>query len=385
MGNKGDIYVKAVETRREMNDFVALPRRIYAGNPYYVPDLDIDVRATFKSEDNVSLEFSEIQPFVAYDGGEIVGRIVAIVNRRANEKWGTRVVRFGMIEFVDSVDVAAALLAAVERWGKERGMDEVEGPMGIFDFDKEGMLVDGFDQMSSMVTIYNPPYYPRHLETCGYTKKVDWIQIKVDVPKEIPERFVRVAHLCRERFHLTTHKLTNGDIKQGYGKRVFQLLNEAYSSLFGYSELSDSQIDQFVKRYMSLIDFRMVSLVENGKGELVGVAITMGSLSQAFRRTNGKLLPLGWYHLVKALKFKHEDKVELLLIAVRPDYQGLGVNALFFSELIPVYNRLGYKWAETGPQLEDNFRELSQWKALNPVVSKRRRCYGKTISTVISS
>lgn len=363
-----------------MDDFVGLPSRIYAGNRYYVPDMDIDVRSTFDKKDNPALEFSDIQPFVAYDEKNIpVGRIAAIINRRANEKWNTRIVRFSFIEFVDDERISVALLAAVEEWGRERGMDEVDGPMGIVDFDKEGMLIEGFGHIGSMTAIYNPDYYPRHMEALGYGKKVDWLQIKIDVPDEIPAKYSRVARLSQKMFGLSMRRLTRRDLKNGYGHQVFHLLNEAYSPLFGYSALSEKQIDQFVAKYMPLVDLRMVSMVVNEAGELVGVAITMGSLSYAIQKAKGKLLPFGWIHLLKALKFKHEDKVELLLIAVRPDYQGYGVNALFFNELIPVYQKLGYKWAETGPQLEDNVRELSQWKPLNPQITTRRRCFCKKI------
>lgn len=382
MDNANDIKVMPVATRKDMDDFVKLPSRLYKGNPCYVPDMEFDIRETFNPKVNASLEFSEIQPFIARDGkGGAVGRVAAIINRKANEKWNTRSVRFCFIEFVDDIAVSAALLGAVESWGRERGMDKMQGPMGIFDFDKEGMLVEDFDQESSMITIYNPPYYPEHMERLGFSKEVDWVQIRVDVPKEVPQRYERVARMSKEMFGLTVKKMTDHDItKRGYGRKVFELLNKAYSPLFGYTELSERQIDQFVERYMPLADKRMVPIIENKEGELVGVAVTLGSLSDALRKSKGRLLPFGWFHLLKALKFRHEAKVEMLLIAVHPDYQGMGVNALFFTDLIPIYNQLGYTWAETGPQLEDNIKELSQWKPLNPQVVKRRRCYTKRIT-----
>ena len=369
-----------------MDDFVRLPRTIYAGNPCYVPDLGADIRDTFDPRKNAGLDFTDIQPFVAYDGeGRAVGRIAGIINRRANQKWGTRNVRFGFIEFTDDARVSAALLHAVEQWGRERGMTRIEGPMGIFDFDKEGMLVEDFDRMGSMVTIYNPPYYPRHLEALGYTKEVDWVQVSVEVPREVPAKYARVARLSGEMFGLHVRKLTTREVKQGYGRKVFQLLNAAYAPLFGYTELSDRQIDDYLKRYIPLLDWQLLPVVENEQGELVGVAITMPSLSHALRKANGRLLPWGWLHLIRALKWKREGKAELFLIAVRPDYQGLGVNALFFVDLIPIYNRYGFTHAETGPQLEDNVKELSQWKPLNPTLGKRRRCYGKSLSPGPSS
>ena len=377
------IQVKKVETKREMNDFVRLPRELYAGCPYYVPDLEMDIRETFDPRKNAGLEFSDIQPFIAYDAdGKAVGRIAGIINHRANEKWKTKNVRFGLIEFIDDPDVSAALLHAVEAWGKERGMEHIQGPMGIFDFDKEGMLVEDFDQLGSMITIYNPPYYPKHLEALGYEKEVDWVQIRIDVPKEVPAKYARVAKLSKEMFGLHVRKLTQKDIAQGYARKVFELLNQAYAPLFGYTELSDRQIDDYAKRYIPLMDLELVPIIENEAGELIGVAITMTSLSHALQKSEGRLLPFGWFHLVRALKWKRDEKAELFLIAVRPDYQGLGVNALVFDDLIPIYNKLHIRWAETGPQLETNVKELSQWKPLNPSFTKRRRCYTKRINEI---
>lgn len=365
-----------------MDDFVRIAHQLYADSPWYVPDLDLDIRETFDSRKNVCLEYSEIQPFIAYDdSGTVVGRIAGIINHRANSKWKTANVRFGFLEFIDDAAVSAALLKAVEDWGREKGMSRIQGPMGIFDFDKEGMLVEGFEEMGSMITIYNPPYYPKHLEALGYEKEVDWVQVRIDVPEEVPAKYARVAKLSKELFGLHTKKLTDRDITHGgYGRKVFNLVNLAYSSLFGYTELSDKQIDLYLNRYLPLLDKQMLSIVENDKDELVGLAITMGSLSNALRKSKGQLLPLGWFHLLNSLKWHREDKAELLLVAVHPEYQGLGVNALFFDDLIPIYNRYGIKWAETGPQLETNVRELSQWKPLNPTVSKRRRCYTRSLN-----
>ena len=376
-----NVYIKEVKTGREMDDFVHLPRRLYAGNPYYVPDLESDIRETFDPQKNAALEFSDIQAFMAYDeAGTPVGRIAGIINHRANEKWHTRNVRFGFIEFVDDLAVPAALLRAVEDWGRSRGMDTVVGPMGIFDFDKEGMLVEDFDQLGSSITIYNPPYYPCHLEALGYVKEVDWVQARIEVPAEVPARYARTAALAQEMYGLRVRKLTQREImEEGYGRKVFRLLNEAYAPLYGYTELMDHQIDEYLKRYIPILDLRLVPVVENAEGELVGAAITMTSLSRALQQSGGRLWPFGWFYLLRALRWKRADKADLYLVAVRPDYQGLGVNALFFADLIPIYNELGIRYAETGPQLEDNVKELSQWKPLHPTIGKRRRCYKKKI------
>lgn len=379
---KDNIMVRPVITKRQKADFIKLPSMIYKRCEQYVPDLESDVKDTFRTTNNAMLESSDVQPFIAYDeNGSPVGRVVGIINHKANEKWKTLNVRFGLIEFVDDRRVSDALLSAVEQWGHEHGMKTIQGPMGIFDFDKEGMLVEDFDMVGSMVTIYNLPYYPVHLEALGYTKEVDWVQIRIDVPAEIPKRYARVANTASQMFGLKVRKMTNEDIwKRGLGKQCFDVLNAAYSPLFGYTELSDRQIKMFLERYMPVIDKRMLPVIENEKGEIVGVAVTLGSLSNALRKSKGRLFPFGWYHLLRSLKWRNEGKAELLLIAVRPDYQGLGVNALFFNDLIPVYNKLGYTWAETGPQLEDNVKELSQWKIFNPKTVKRRRCYTKEIT-----
>ena len=376
--NKVDVV--KVRGKHEMDDFIRLPYSIYNNYPQYVPELETDVRELFESRKNPAYEFSQIQPFVAYRNEIPVGRIVGIINLKANEKWQTRNVRFSMIEFIDDLNVSKALIEAVSQWGLSQGMDMIQGPLGITDFDKEGMLVEDFDLMGSMNTIYNPDYYPRHMETLGFEKEVDWVQIRINIPEEVPARYARTAQYVREQIGLRVIKVTNNDICGEYGRKIFNLLNEAYKPIFGFSGLSEVQMDSFINKYLRLIDKQLIPVVVNAAQEVVGVAITMGSLSQAMQKAKGRLWPFGWWPLLKALKWHPEDNAEMLLVAIRPDYQGMGVNALFFDDLIPIYNRIGFKWAETGPQLEDNMRELTQWKPLKPEYVKRRRCYKKGIS-----
>lgn len=362
-----------------MNDFVKFPAQLYAGNTEYVPDMESEVRETFDPAKNPGLEFSTIQAFLAYKDNQVVGRVAGIVNTHANEKWNTKNVRFGFLDFIDDLQVSSALLDAVVAWGKEQGMEHIIGPMGITDFDKEGMLVEDFDKISSISTYYNYAYYPQHMEKLGYEKEVDWVQIRVSVPEQTPPRYVRVSKLAKEMLNLHVRILTDKEIKNGYGRRIFNLLNEAYSPLFGFSALSPKQVDACVEKYITVVDKKLMPVIENDKGELIGAAVTMSSISHAMQKAKGRMFPFGWFHLLRALKWKREDTVEMLLIAVRPDCQGMGVNAIFFDHLIPVYNQYKFKWAETGPQLEDNVRELSQWKVLNPTFVKRRRCYKKDI------
>jgi GNAT superfamily N-acetyltransferase len=363
-----------------MDDFVRLPRMMYHDVPQFVPDLERDVVDFFCRKNNPGLEFSDVQHFVAYRNDVPVGRIVGIVNRKANELWQQRVVRFSLIEFVDDLDVSRALLETVAQWGREMGMDTIQGPMGITDFDKEGMLIDGFHLTGTMNTIWNPDYYPRHMEALGFQKAVDWVQVRIQIPQETPLRYSRTAQYVREQVGLRVVKMGDAGIdSRHYARQALQMFNEAYAPIFGFSALSEAQIEAFLDRYLPLVDKQMVPIVLNKQNEVVGAAVTIGSLSEALQKAGGRLLPTGWYHLLKALKWKHEDTVEMLLVGVRPDYQGMGVNALFFDDLIPIYNKYGFKWAETGPQLEDNVRELSQWKPLKPEYVKRRRCYKKLI------
>ena len=373
------VDVVKIESKSMMDDFIRLPYAIYEGCPQFVPDLEGEIRNLFNQKKNPAYTFSQIQPFVAYRHEVAVGRIVGIINRKANEKWKTRNVRFSMIEFIDDLTVSKALIEAVSQWGLSQGMDTIQGPLGITDFDKEGMLVEDFQLTGSMNTVYNPDYYPRHMEALGFEKEVDWLQVRINIPQEVPARYARTAQYAREQIGLRVVKLMDVKDKRDCCRKVFQLFNESYAPIFGFSEISMEQADIFLKKYLSLIDWKLIPIVMNEQDEIVGVAVTMASLSKAMQKAKGKLWPFGWWPLLKALKWRPEDNAEMLLVAVRPDYQGLGVNALFFDDLIPIYNKYGFRWAETGPQLEDNVRELTQWKPLKPAFVKRRRCYHKSI------
>lgn len=373
------IQVIQVNNKKGMDDFVKFPKSLYAGISQYVPDMDSDIRDTFRPSRNKSLKFTDIQAFVAYRNGETVGRIAGIINHKANNIWNKTSVRFSLLEFIDDIKVSKALLKAVEDWGKERGMTSLQGPMGITDFDKEGMLIEDFDLEGSFMEYWNPPYYRKHLEKLRFRKEADWLQIQFQVPETVPARYARVAQLATEMFDLKIVKKSKKEVHNGYGQKIFNLLNQAYAPLFGFSPFSDEQAKVFLRKFLPLLNMKMVTLIENGKGELVCAAITVNDFSEGLKKSNGKVFPKGWYHLLKAIKWKKGDKAELMLIAVRPDMQGLGINALVFAHLIPVYNKMGIKWCETGPQLENNVKELSQWKPMNPSVVKRRRCWEKKI------
>lgn len=363
-----------------MDDFIHFPKLLYANTNQYVPDMDSDIRDTFRPSKNKSLAFANIQAFVAYRDGEVVGRIAGVINHKANEIWNNKTVRFSLIEFIDDTDVSRALIESVEQWGRSHGMTSIQGPMGITDFDKEGMLIEDFNMNGSFLEYWNLPYYRVHFEKMGFNKATDWLQVRFTLPDKVPARYARVAQYAQEEFGLKVVKKSKKDIFHGYGQKIFDLLNEAYAPLFGYSPFTPEQVKEFCKKYVPLLNMKMLAFIENTNDELVCVAITIADFSEGLKKSEGKVFPKGWYHLLKALKWKTGDKAELMIIGIRPDMQGLGVNAIVFDHLIPIYNKMGIKWCETGPQLEDNFKELSQWKPLNPELVKRRRCWKREIN-----
>ena len=371
------VEIKKVTTKSELKRFIRFNYEFYKDNPYSVPDLYDDMLNTFSPKKNAAFEFCEADYFLALRDGKIVGRVAAIINRRANEKWNRKTVRFGWIDFNDDMEVSTALIDTVKQWGKERGMTEIEGPLGFTDMDAEGMLVEGFDQLSTMATIYNYPYYPQHMERLGLSKSADWVEMKIYVPDAIPEKHRRISDIIAKRYNLHIRKLkSKKEVRQsGVAHDIFRLINDAYTPLFGYSRMTERQIDQYVKMYVPVLDLRMVSIVENEQNEIVAVGISMASLSRALQKAKGRLLPFGWYHLLKALMWKRPKVLDLLLVAVRPDYQGKGVNALLFTDLIPVYKELGFEYAESNPELEMNEKVQNQWQYFKTEQHKRRRCF----------
>lgn len=371
------VEIKKVTTKSELKRFIRFNYEFYKDNPYSVPDLYDDMLNTFSPKKNAAFEFCEADYFLALRDGKIVGRVAAIINRRANETWNRKTVRFGWIDFIDDMEVSTALIDTVKQWGKERGMTEIEGPLGFTDMDAEGMLVEGFDQLSTMATIYNYPYYPQHMEHIGLSKSADWVEMKIYVPDAIPEKHRRISDIIAKRYNLHIRKLkSKKEVRQsGVAHDIFRLINDAYTPLFGYSRMTERQIDQYVKMYVPVLDLRMVSIVENEQNEIVAVGISMASLSRALQKAKGRLLPFGWYHLLKALMWKRPKVLDLLLVAVRPDYQGKGVNALLFTDLIPVYKELGFEYAESNPELEMNEKVQNQWQYFKTEQHKRRRCF----------
>lgn len=379
------IEIKKVESRRDLCKFIDFHNELYKGNPYHVPNLYFDEMNTFRKDKNAAFDFCEAEYFMAYRDGKVVGRVAAIINHSANKKWERESVRFGWIDFVDDIEVSKALLKAVEDYGKSKGMKEIVGPLGFTDMDPEGMLLYGYDQLGTQATAYNYPYYPEHMDRMGgWEKDNDYVEYKLYVPEEMPEKYATIAKMIQKRYNLQVKKLKRNEIygENGYGRKIFQVVNETFKDLYGYSKLTDRQIEQYVKMYLPMADLDLITIIEDWNTpdhKVVGVGISIPSLARALQKCGGKLFPFGWWHILRALKFHKTEVVDLLLIGVLPEYRQKGANALLFYDLIPHYQRLGFKWGETHVEMETNMKVQGQWQYLNREIHKRRRCYKRDI------
>ena len=366
-------------TRSNLKKFVEFQIDLYKGNPYFVPPLVSAEIATLDSKVNPAFDHCESAYFMAYRAGKAVGRIAAMINKQVNEKENSRQARFGFVDFIDDAEVSKALFDAAEKWAKEKGMDNIVGPLGFTDLDNEGMLINGFEELGTMATIYNYPYYPAHVERLGYEKEVDWHEFLIEIPEQIPDKHKRIAEIVKKKFNLRVVKFTSRKaLKEQYGQALFELINEAYDNLYGYSRLTKRQIDYYIKIYLGMLNLDLVTLIVDGEDQLVGVGISIQSMSRALQKSKGKMFPFGWWHLLKGLKGKN-DRVDLLLVAVKPQYMGKGVNALLFTDLIPAYNKYGFKWAESNPELESNAAVQNQWEAFPYRQHRNRRAFIKRL------
>lgn len=381
------VQIKKVETKADLRRFIDFHYDLYKGNAYDAPNLFSDDMNTLSKDRNAAFDFCTAEYFLAYKDNKIVGRVAAIINNSANTKWDRKAVRFGWIDFVDDIEVSTALLNAVEDYGRQNGMTEVIGPLGFTDMDPEGMLTAGFDQLGTQATIYNYPYYPEHMERMGgWEKDNDYVEYKLFVPEQIPEKYSKVAEMIQKRYNLRVKKLKRNEIfgKDGYGQKIFDIINATFKDLYGYSTLTQRQIDQYVKMYLPMIDLDLVTLIEDWstpEHPLIGVGITLPSLTRALQKCRrGRLFPFGWIHILRALKMHKTNIVDLLLVGVLPEYRSKGANALLFYDLIPRYQAYGFEWGETHVEMETNEKVQGQWQYLERECHKRRRCYKKNIS-----
>ena len=374
------VEIKKVLTRRDLRKFVNFPEKLYKDNPYYVPPLVFDQMDTLDQKKGAAQEFCDSELWMAYRDGEPVGRVAAIVNRAANEQWNHKEVRFGWYDFIEDEEVAKALMDKVYEFGRKHGMESVVGPLGFTDFDPEGMLIEGFDQLSTMPLIYNHPYYIDYLERMGFEKDVDWIEYVVQVPKVMPERWPRLEKIITERANVHLRPLTRKILREeDYGHKVFRLINDCYKDLYNFTVLPDHMADKYLGFYLSILDLRFLSMVENEKGDLVAFGVSMPSIVKALQKCRGRLFPFGWWPLLKSMFIKFDDRAELLLVGVHPDYQNSGVNSLVFMDMFRKYSEMGIREAETNAILETNLKNQGQFRDFDHVQNKRRRSYIKKL------
>ena len=374
------VEIVKVETMGQLKKFVRYNYELYKDNPYAVPELYEDAMNTLRRDRNAAFEFCEADYFLALRDGKVVGRVAAIINHRANERWGIKAARFGWVDFIDDAGVVDALFATVEQWARERGMTELQGPLGFTDLDREGMLVEGFDRLGTMATIYNFPYYPQHMERMGFEKDADWVEFLIKVPEKNWEKAERLSAIITRKYNLRVVQCkSRSELAKRYGKALFSLVNECYAPLYGFSPLSDRQVEQLIKQYLPAIDLRLVSLVVDENDNLVGLGVTLASLSIALQKAKGRLFPFGWFHLAKALFFSRPKRLDFLLVAIKPEYQSKGVMALLFNDLMPRYIAMGFEDVETNPELETNNKVQAQWESFEKEQHKRRRAYKKAL------
>lgn len=366
-------------TQPELRKYVKFGIDLYKGNPYFVPPLIFDEIETLRPDKNPAFEFCQAQSFMAFRDGKPVGRITGIINNKVNEKTGEKSLRFGFTDFIDDKDVVDALFNEIEKWGRQQGMTSIVGPMGFSDMDHEGMLIDGFEELGTMATIYNFPYYPQHMERMGFVKDAEWVEYRITIPDCVPEKYLRIADIVQKKYNLRVKKYTTRKkLKDEYGLALFELINEAYDGLYGYSPLTPKQINHYIDMYLGILRLDCVCVIVDSEDKLIGVGISIPSFSRALQKSKGRLLPFGWWHILRALKAKN-DIVDLMLIAIKPEYQSKGVNALLFSDLLPTYIKNGYKWAESNLELEDNASVQLQWQYFDRRLHRRRRAFRKPL------
>ncbi len=369
------IEIKEVETKKDLKTFIRFPQTLYKGNPYWVPPLEFDEMNVLSKDVNPAFDHCEAAYWLAYKDGVLAGRVAGIINKVANAKWGGKV-RFGWLDFIEDIDVLRALIDKVSEWGKERGMTVIQGPLGFNDMDKEGLLVEGFDKLPTIANLYNYPYYPTMLEQLGFNKDEDWLQYLITVT-EVPEKVKLVSEGIAKRYNVRAVIFDKKKDLLKYGRSMFNTLNAAFSDLYGYATLSDKEIDSLINTYFSFINPKFVCFVLDEHDDVVAFGVSMPTLSRAFQKAKGKILPFGFLHILKAMRSR--ETIDLYLNGVLPEWQKRGIHALYYTKLTQAYIDNGIKYAITNPQLESNINAVRIWRNYDQEPYIRRRCYSKEI------
>ncbi|MCR4421053.1 MAG: hypothetical protein GYA61_00775 [Spirochaetales bacterium] len=372
------IEIREVKTIKELKQFIQFEFDLYKDNKYWVPPLFSDELNTLRKDINPAFEVCEAVYYTAWINNKMVGRIAGIIQHNYIKKWGNKYARFGWFDFIEDFDVAKALFDEVTKWAKSKGMVGLNGPLGFSDLDYEGLLIEGFNELNTMATLYNYPYYVDYYEKLGLKKDADWVEFEIKVPNSIPEKAEKLSRIVKERFQLHVKEFTNiSQVVNKYGREVFEVIEKAYKNLYGVTELTEKQIQYYIKSYFSFLSPKFVKLVFNKDDKIVGMVVGIPSLNRALQKAKGKLFPFGFIHLLLALK--KPKYLDLLLGAVLPEYQGKGVDALMMTELTRSAMEAGIISAESNPELEVNEKVQGHWKYFEARQHKRRRAYLKLI------
>jgi ribosomal protein S18 acetylase RimI-like enzyme len=372
------IHLKEANSLGELKQFIRFPFELYRGNQYWIPPLISEELDTLRRDKNPAFEVSSAKYWLALDGKRVVGRIAGIINSLHIKKWDQSIARFGWIDFIDDSTVSAMLLGAVEDWARQEGMQAVHGPLGFSNMDHAGMLIEGFEELPTQATIYNYPYYSRHMELAGYEKDIDWLEYELPIPESIDEKFIKLADKVRARYKLRLVKPGTKKELLLYARQLFDMLVEEYKHLYAAVPLTEKQIEAYTERYIGVIPVNFVPIIVDEAGEMVAFGITMPSLSKAMQRARGHLFPLGIFHVMRALKYN--DRVDLMLVAIKKEYQGRGLNAILITEMFKIFRNAGIRYAESNPELENNIAVQAQWRHFERRQHKRRRAYIKRIT-----
>ncbi|HCQ28992.1 MAG TPA: hypothetical protein DIU39_01825 [Flavobacteriales bacterium] len=372
------VEIKEVESKKDLKAFVNLPFELYKGNEYWVPPIKDEELKSLMPDKNPAFEFCDTKFWLALKDGKVVGRIGAIVNKPYIEKMGEKRGRFTRIEMIDDQEVANALLQTAENWLKEQGMEKVEGPLGFTNLDTQGLLIEGFDYLPSIASVYHLPYYQKLIENYGFEKEIDWVEFRLTLGEQAVNKGMRGAALIKRRYGIEVLEFTKTDELMPYAPKIFEILNDAFSELPFVVPFNQKMIEFYTDKFIKYLNPEFVKMTKLND-ELIGFVIGMPSLSKAMQKANGSLFPLGWNYILKAQKGDGVDTMDWLLTGVKKEHQSTGAAVILAAELQNTMLKKGMKYIETTGVFETNHNVISNWKNYEHVQHKRRRCYIKNL------
>jgi len=371
------VSIKEVTTAKELKQFIKFPFDLYKGHPQWVPPLIADEKKTLNPKTNPSHETCDAAYFLAYKDNKLAGRVAAIINHRANEKFNNKLTRFGWLDFIDDEEVSGALIKAVEDWGKSKGMEGAHGPLGFTDLDAHGLLVEGFEHLPPIISVYNYPYYHLHLEKHGYRKSIDWLQFRFNASQAVPERVERINKMIAEKYKLQVRIFNKRKELLPYAHKLFHTINDSFEkgNIYGFVKMLPAQIDYYIKAYLPFVQPKLACFIIDDNDNIVGFGLSLPTLSRAFQKAKGKLFPFGFIHILRALR--NYSEIDLYFHGVHPDWHNKGIHSLYYVAMNKSYIKHKVKIAISSSQLETNTNAVSMWDNYEKEFLFRARCYIK--------